>query len=124
MSPVERLAAAALALSLTAAQPAAQPGAQPGGNPAAPPPPIEPREAHLAELRQLTFGGENAEGYWSSDGTELIFQSQRPPYACDQIFRARADGSGEPALVSTGKGRTTCSYFLPDGRVIYSSTHA
>src|ERR1044071_10035283 len=100
MSPGKSLAASLLALALSAGQPAAQPAAQPGGRPALPPPPIEPREAHLAELRQLTFGGENAEGYWSFDGTELIFQSQRPPYACDQIFRTRADGTGQPVLVS------------------------
>jgi Tol biopolymer transport system component len=87
-------------------------------------PTIDPREAHLADLRQLTRGGENAEAYWSPDGGELVFQSTRPPYACDQIFRAKADGSGEAVLVSTGKGRTTCSYFTADGqRIVYSSTH-
>ncbi|HYH44492.1 MAG TPA: M20/M25/M40 family metallo-hydrolase, partial [Thermoanaerobaculia bacterium] len=89
------------------------------------PPPVDPREVHLADLVQLTDGGENAEAYWSPDGSQLIFQSLRPAFACDQIFRMKADGSGEPALVSTGKGRTTCSYFLAGGeRVIYSSTHA
>ncbi|HKV12986.1 MAG TPA: M20/M25/M40 family metallo-hydrolase [Thermoanaerobaculia bacterium] len=87
-------------------------------------PATDPREAHLAGLRQLTRGGENAEAYWSPDGLELVFQSTRPPYACDQIFRTRADGSAAPALVSTGKGRTTCSYFTADGRrILYSSTH-
>lgn len=81
-------------------------------------------EAHLTEIRQLTRGGENAEAYWSPDGKQLVFQSTRPPYACDQIFRMPADGQGEPVLVSTGKGRTTCSYFTTDGRrVLYSSTH-
>src|SRR4051794_33768221 len=86
--------------------------------------PAEPREPHLADVVQLTHGGQNAEAYWSPDGRELIFQSTRAPYACDQIFRMPADGSGAPALVSTGKGRTTCSYFTPDGRVLFSSTHA
>ncbi|MBI4588241.1 MAG: PD40 domain-containing protein [Candidatus Rokubacteria bacterium] len=53
----------------------------------------------------------------------LIFQSTRPPFGCDQIFTMRADGS-EVTLVSTGKGRTTCSFFFPDGRrAIYASTH-
>jgi TolB protein len=95
------------------------------------PPPTETGERHLTEIRQLTFGGENAEAYWSPDGRELIFQSQRPPYACDQIFRMAIDGGEkvpEARLVSTGRGRTTCSYFLPDfagaRRVIYSSTDA
>lgn len=93
--------------------------------PAAPAPTLDPREAHLAGLRQLTRGGENAEAYWSPDGTELVLQSTHPPYVCDQIFRLKADGSGPPALVSTGKGRTTCSYFTADGqRILYASTDA
>lgn len=83
-----------------------------------------PDEVHLADIVQLTRGGENAEAYWSFDGTELIFQTTRPPYSCDQIMRMPADGSGEPTLVSTGTGRTTCAYFLPgDKEVVYSSTH-
>src|SRR5436305_6274012 len=88
-------------------------------------PPLDPRESHLSGLIQLTHRGENAEAYWSPDGTELILQSTRPPYACDQIFRQRTDGTGTPILVSTGKGRTTCAYFTADGkRVLFSSTHA
>jgi Tol biopolymer transport system component len=87
-------------------------------------PTLDSRETHLADLRQLTRGGENAEAYWSPNGRELVFQSTRPPFACDQIFRLRAEGAGEPALVSTGKGRTTCSYFTRDAaRILYSSTH-
>src|SRR4051812_37915141 len=88
-------------------------------------PPLDPREVHLTGLVQLTRQGENAEAYWSPDGAEVMLQSTRPPYACDQIFRQRADGTGTPILVSTGKGRTTCSYFTADGkRVLFSSTHA
>src|SRR4051794_40987892 len=83
-----------------------------------PPPPLDPREVHLADLRQLSRGGETAEAYWPPDGRELIFQSARPPYACDQIFRVPADGAREAVLVSTGKGRTTCSYFTRDARRI------
>ncbi len=81
------------------------------------------REKHLRNIRQLTFGGTNAEAYFSFDETKLIFQSTRDPYACDQIFTMNIDGSDQ-RLVSTGKGRTTCAYFFPDGnKVIYASTH-
>ncbi len=83
------------------------------------------RETHFEELRQLTFGGENAEAYWSHDGKQLILQATRPPYACDQIFTLTVDTPApELRLVSTGKGRTTCSYFFPgNGNILYSSTH-
>ena len=83
------------------------------------------RESHMSEVRQLTFGGENAEAYWSPDGSELIFQSTRAPSECDQIFRMPISDPAALSLVSTGQGRTTCGYFTADGeRVIYSSTHA
>lgn len=78
---------------------------------------------HLRNIRQLTFGGQNAEAYWSPDGKRLVFQSTREPYECDQIFVMNADGSDQ-RLVSTGKGRTTCAYFLKDGKhIVYASTH-
>jgi TolB protein len=86
---------------------------------------IEPhaKETHFRNIRQLTFGGENAEAYFSFDGQKIIFQSTRDPYKCDQIFTMNRDGSNVK-LASTGKGRTTCGYFTPDGqRVIYASTH-
>ena len=83
------------------------------------------REVHLTEVRQLTFGGENAEAYWSPDGTELVFQSTREPYECDQIFRMPITDPSALSLVSTGQGRTTCGYFTSDSeRIIFSSTHA
>jgi TolB protein len=82
-----------------------------------------PQEKHLRNIRQLTFGGENAEAYFSSDGEKLIFQSTRDGYECDQIYTMNIDGS-DARLVSTGDGRTTCSYFFPgDKRILYSSTH-
>jgi Tol biopolymer transport system component len=82
-----------------------------------------PDEAHLANLRQLTFGGENAEAYWSGDGKSLIFQSKREGIECDQIFVMDV-ASGEVRQVSSGQGRTTCAYFFPAGdRILYSSTH-
>ncbi len=82
-----------------------------------------PQEKHLANLKQLTFGGKNAEAYFSFDGTKLIFQSTREGFQCDQIFTMNIDGT-DVRLVSTGKGQTTCAYFFPDGkRILYSSTH-
>ncbi len=84
-----------------------------------------PGEKHLANIKKLTAipGGENAEAYFSTDGRRLIFQSTRPPFECDQIFTMDIDGS-DVRLVSTGKGRTTCGYFMPgDQRILFSSTH-
>ncbi|MDJ0522077.1 MAG: hypothetical protein QNJ90_08395 [Planctomycetota bacterium] len=82
------------------------------------------KEVHLANLRQLTFAGENAEAYWSFAEDALIFQSTRPPFKADQIFTMKPDGS-DVRRVSTGLGRTTCAYFLPgDERIVYASTHA
>jgi len=96
--------------------------------PDAPPSPEalkDPKEIHLANIKQLSAGGENAEAYWSADGTQLIFQTTRDPYKCDQIMRMPADASTPPVLVSTGKGRTTCSYFTDhDQHILYASTHA
>lgn len=79
--------------------------------------------AHLDNLRQLTSGGQNAEAYWSPDGNRIVFQSTRENLQCDQIFIMNADGSN-PHMVSTGKGRTTCGYFLPNNKqILYASTH-
>jgi len=81
-----------------------------------------PDERHLANIRQLTFGGENAEAYFSADGRQLIFQSTRDASECDQIYTMNIDGSNLKQLTSSG--RTTCAYFVPNGkRVLYSSTH-
>lgn len=86
-----------------------------------------PGETHLKNLRQLTFGGDNAEAYWSFSGDRLIFQTNHAPYKCDQIEIMPASGgaqNGASKLVSTGKGRTTCAYFLKgDKEIIYASTH-
>jgi TolB protein len=84
----------------------------------------EPNERHFAKLVQLTFGGENAEAYLSFAEDRLIFQSKRDSLACDQIFTMALDGS-DVKMISSGKGRTTCSYFLPgDTQILYASTHA
>lgn len=98
--------------------------AAPAAPPQAPLPiPADPREKHLANVRQLTFGGENAEAYFDATGRRLIFQSSRDGRACDAIYTMTADGK-DVRMVSTGKGRCTCSYFFPDGkRILYASTH-
>lgn len=86
-------------------------------------------EKHLKNLKQLTFGGDNAEAYWSFDGKKVSFQSNNPAWdlKCDQIFFTAIDGdlkSNKPQMISTGKGRTTCAYFMPgDKTILYASTH-
>jgi len=87
-----------------------------------------PEEKHLRNVRQLTFGGQNAEAYFSADDRQLIFQHQGSDVPCDQIYTipvTTPDGKpAQPKLVSTGKGRTTCSYFFPAGdKILFSSTH-
>lgn len=82
-----------------------------------------PDQEHLKSIKRLTNGGQNAEAYWSPDGKRIVFQSTRDPYKCDQIFLMNADGSDQ-RLISTGKGRTTCAYFLKDNKsIVYGSTH-
>ena len=87
------------------------------------------QEKHLKNVRQLTWGGNNAEAYWSFDGKSLIFQSDldRWDVSCDQIFKldiADANPDQRPPMISTGQGRTTCAYFMPgDTTIVYASTH-
>jgi len=90
-----------------------------------------PEEKHLTNVRQLTFGGDNAEAYWSFDSKRVSFQSNNKAWglSCDQIFymptegRSLSDGH-VPARISTGKGRTTCAFFMPNGKsILYASTH-
>ena len=79
-------------------------------------------EVHLRNLRQLTFGGQNAEAYWSADGRRLILQRQPGDSGCDHIYIMNANGS-DLHPVSSGKGRNTCGYFFDhDRRIFYSST--
>lgn len=92
---------------------------------------LYPEERHLKNIRQLTFGGDNAEAYFSFDDEMLVFQSNNPAWGlkCDQIFYNEiADANIEkdkPTMLSTGLGRTTCSYFMPgDTTILYASTHA
>ena len=88
-----------------------------------PPLPPEPGERHLRNIRQLTFGGNNAEAYFSPDGRRLIFQRQEQVDAgCDQQYTMKVDGS-DLRRVSNGEGRTTCGYWYEGGRrILYSST--
>ena len=82
-----------------------------------------PGERHLRNVRQLTFEGENAEAYWSNDGTRLVFQRKADQMQADQIYVLDL-ATGERRLVSTGKGRTTCAYFTQDDeRIVFASTH-
>lgn len=84
---------------------------------------VLPQERHLKNVRQLTFSGENAEAYVSADDQKLIFQAHESEGTCDQIYVMDLEGKNK-RLVSTGKGRTTCAYFFPNGkRILYSSTH-
>jgi Tol biopolymer transport system component len=84
---------------------------------------VSAAEPHLANLRQLTSGGQNAEAYFSADGKQLIFQATKPgESACDQIYTMDLDGSNV-RRVSNGEGRTTCGFFYPTGdKILYSST--
>ncbi len=89
---------------------------------------IYPKEVHFKHMKQLTFGGDNAEAYWSFDNERLVFQATNEEWhvACDQIFIIDREQvkSTLPKMVSTGLGRTTCSYFMPgDSTILYASTH-
>ena len=88
-------------------------------------------EKHLQNMIQLTFGGDNAEAYFSPNGKKICFQSNNKAWGleCDQIFYAdidklRKDSNNKPKMVSTGFGRTTCSYYMPNNKhILYASTH-
>ena len=84
----------------------------------------QPGENHFSSIRQVTFGGENAEAYFSRDGQWLTFQSTRDGNACDQQYVMRSDGT-DLKRVSNGRGKTTCGWYLPDGqRLFFASSHA
>jgi TolB protein len=87
-------------------------------------------EGHFKNVQQLTFGGDNAEAYWSFDGKMLVFQKTyaKDGILCDQMYVGKVptkpNEKFEPKLVSTGKGRTTCGYFMKDNKhIVYASTH-
>ncbi|MBK6329764.1 MAG: PD40 domain-containing protein [Bacteroidetes bacterium] len=91
---------------------------------------LNAQEKHLKNIRQLTFGGDNAEAYFSPDGKNLSFQSNNKNWGleCDQIFdlnieKAAKDSTYIPPRISNGLGRTTCSYYMPNGKdILFAST--
>jgi Tol biopolymer transport system component len=92
---------------------------------------LYPEEKHFSNIRQLTSGGDNAEAYWSFDSRHLIFQSNNKQWGlqCDQIFLIKdetpAPADIAPSMLSSGKGRTTCAYFLPGNKsVLFATTEA
>ncbi len=90
---------------------------------------IYPEETHFKSIKQITFGGDNAEAYWSFDDKQIIFQSNNTNWSveCDQMFLMNVGETFKdavPPMISTGMGRTTCAYFLPDNKhIVYASTH-
>src|SRR5579862_5466433 len=91
---------------------------------------LYPQEKHFKNIRQLTFGGDNAEAYFSFDGKYLIFQhkNEKENVLCDQMYIGKvpqtSDEKFEPRMISSGKGRTTCGFFTKDGKhIIYASTY-
>jgi len=91
---------------------------------------VYPDEKHFSKMQQLTFGGDNAEAYYGFDNEHITFQHRNlsEGLMCDQIFYGAIPKSVktkfESKLVSTGKGRTTCAYLMPDHKhFLYASTH-
>jgi TolB protein len=106
---------------MAACTPAAQSGNAPSTSRAASP---VTGEKHFAALKQITFGGENAEAYFSHDGKWLTLQSTREGRTCDQQYVMRVDGSNI-RRISDGRGKTTCGWFFPgDQRLFFASTSA
>ncbi len=108
------------AAACTSATPGSAPAPAPGVNITRP---ADPTEPHLANIRQITDGGENAEAYFSQDGKWITFQSSRNGRTCDQQYVMRADGS-DLRRISNGNGKTTCGWFIPGSdRVFFGSSH-
>ncbi|MCO5259856.1 MAG: M20/M25/M40 family metallo-hydrolase [Crocinitomicaceae bacterium] len=91
---------------------------------------VSAQERNFKNLKQLTFGGDNAEAYFSPDGKKLTMQVTNPKEGveCDQIYELDLSIENpsfkDMKLISTGLGRTTCSFFMPDGKhILYASTH-
>src|SRR5437879_4554983 len=84
---------------------------------------VEPK--FLANIRRLTYGFVKAgEGYFSPDSKTIIYQAVPEDYPFYQIYTQSLDEGAKPKLVSTGRGRTTCSNFSPDGKkILFASSH-
>src|SRR5450631_2391788 len=79
----------------------------------------------LTRVRRLTVEGKRSgEGYWSPDGRQLVFQSEREPgNPFYQIYTLDLT-SGDVARVSPGLGKTTCAFFRPNSDEIeFASSH-
>jgi hypothetical protein len=88
---------------------------------------IQPGERHFEALWRVTRGGENAEAYFSFAGDRLVLQRRFGEARCDRIHVTVPGRSWPDSLrqVSSGRGVTTCAYFLPDdARVLFASTQA
>src|SRR5262245_12855051 len=96
----------------------------PGAPPPVGPPDTAQESRHLRNIKRLTTEGRNGESYWSPDAQRIIFQSIRGDSPYYQIYSMAADGTDQ-RRISSGRGKTTCSYFHPSrAKVIFASTHA
>src|SRR2546428_14091071 len=86
--------------------------------------PPESGEVHLRNIRQLTFGGQNAEAYFSASSRLLIFQRTGTAEQCDQMYVMRTDGSGMPRVSDRRRPTPLGYYFQPDPAHLYSDTEA
>jgi Tol biopolymer transport system component len=121
MTPPLRIGAVLMVVAATACSPKSE-AALDSEAPAAVMRAPEAGETYFKNIRQLTFEGQNAEAYWSPDGSQLIFQRTTGDSTCDQQYTINVDGTGL-RMVSNGLGRTTCGYFYAGGsRLVYSST--
>ncbi|MCG8049808.1 MAG: hypothetical protein JAZ15_01285 [Candidatus Thiodiazotropha endolucinida] len=79
-------------------------------------------DRHMSNLTQLTFEGDNGEAYFSFDGKQLIYQSNRGGFECDKIWTMDIDGSNK-TMVSPGHGAHTCAFFQPgEQQIVFAST--
>ncbi|MGA1310074.1 MAG: TolB family protein, partial [Gemmatimonadaceae bacterium] len=114
----------ALLATLACSKPEADTQSASSLQPSAPTLDALPGESRLSNIKQLTYGGENAEAYWSADGEWITMQSTREGRTCDQQYVMRADGS-DLKQISDGRGKTTCGWFLPGSdRVLFASSTA